>query len=144
MTIAARTARSPSRPLRRDAGRTFDALLEATGQLLAEGGRDVTMADIAARAGALTATAYRHFSNTEDAFTAFYWSRLDRLIDRLERVAVTQISGTARFRAMCRVRVEEAIEQGPAEVHIRSPLGYLQRLYAEDPAVSSLHSVLVA
>lgn len=141
MTSDRRPRGNPARPLRRDSGRTFDALVAATETLLAAKGRDVTMADIAAAAGTSTATAYRYFASTEEAFTAYYWDRLERLITRLEDCGSSTQRAT-HFREMCRIWVEEAILAGPAEVHIRSARGYLERVRDNDPAVSSLHAVL--
>src|SRR3954466_15935276 len=59
-------------PLRRDAARNRERLLTAASELFAERGLDVTLHDIAHRAGVGVGTAYRRFANKEGAIDAAF------------------------------------------------------------------------
>jgi AcrR family transcriptional regulator len=64
------------RPLRRDASRNRDRLLQAARELFAERGLDVPMDDIAERAGVGVGTAYRRFANRDEIIAALFEERL--------------------------------------------------------------------
>jgi len=64
------------RPLRRDASRNRDRLLQAARELFAERGLDVPMDDIAERAGVGVGTAYRRFANREEIIAALFEDRM--------------------------------------------------------------------
>ena len=59
------------RPLRADAARNRQALIDAAQRLLLARGLSVTLDDIAAEAGVNVATAYRHFANKHELIAAF-------------------------------------------------------------------------
>jgi len=67
---------SADRPLRRDASRNRERLLQAARELFAERGLDVPMDDIADRAGVGVGTAYRRFANRDEVIEALFEDRL--------------------------------------------------------------------
>src|SRR3978361_4483 len=67
-------------PLRRDAARNRERLLTAASELFAEHGLDVTLNDIAHRAGVGVGTAYRRFANKDEGIDALFEQRLQEVI----------------------------------------------------------------
>ena len=67
-------------PLRRDAARNRERLLTAASDLFAERGLNVTLNDIAHRAGVGVGTAYRRFANKEEVIDALFEQRLQDVI----------------------------------------------------------------
>src|SRR3954469_18705229 len=70
------------KPLRKDAERNRQRLLTAAGELFAERGLDVTLHDIAHRAGVGVGTAYRRFANKEEVIDAYFEDKLDQVAER--------------------------------------------------------------
>ena len=74
------------RPLRSDAQRNYDRILEVAGEVFAEAGVQASLDDIACRAGVGPGTLYRHFPNREcllAAALADSWQELLRFSERL-------------------------------------------------------------
>lgn len=69
-------ASSTDRPLRRDAERNRQRILEAASALFAERGLDVTLDHVAARAGVGVGTVYRRFANKEQLIDALFEDRI--------------------------------------------------------------------
>jgi AcrR family transcriptional regulator len=67
-------------PLRRDAARNRERLLTAASELFAERGLNVTLNDIAHRAGVGVGTAYRRFANKDEVIDALFEQRLQDVI----------------------------------------------------------------
>src|SRR3954470_12457634 len=67
------------KPLRKDSERNRQHLLSAAGELFAERGLDVTLHDIADRAGVGVGTAYRRFANKEEVIDAYFEDKLDQV-----------------------------------------------------------------
>jgi AcrR family transcriptional regulator len=67
-------------PLRKDAALNRERLLAAAAELFAEQGLDVTLNDIAHRAGVGVGTAYRRFANKEEVIEALFDQRLEEVI----------------------------------------------------------------
>ncbi len=68
------------KPLRRDAERNRQLLLDAARALFAERGLAVTMDDIARRAGLGVGTAYRRFASREELIEALFEQRMHELV----------------------------------------------------------------
>jgi AcrR family transcriptional regulator len=64
------------KPLRRDAERNRQRILEAASELFAERGLDVTLDHVAARAGVGVGTVYRRFPNKEALVDALFEERI--------------------------------------------------------------------
>jgi AcrR family transcriptional regulator len=67
------------RPLRKDAEANRSRLLRAAAELFAERGLQVTLNDIARRAGVGVGTAYRRFANKEEVIDALFEQRLEQV-----------------------------------------------------------------
>src|SRR3954462_1928388 len=68
------------RPLRRDAERTRQRILEAAREAFAEGGLAVTLDEIAHRAGVGVGTVYRRFPDKEELIDALFEERMGELV----------------------------------------------------------------
>jgi AcrR family transcriptional regulator len=71
----------PARPLRADAQRNRDRLLEVAVRAFSQEGPDVTLEAIAKEAGVGIGTLYRHFPTREALVEAAYRNELERLCD---------------------------------------------------------------
>jgi AcrR family transcriptional regulator len=74
---------SPDRPLRADAQRNHDRILAAAGDAFAEHGLEVSMEEIARRAGVGPATLYRRFPSKRELLLAIIEARLAELEPRI-------------------------------------------------------------
>lgn len=70
------------RPLRADARRNRAKVMEVAGQAFAECGTDLTMEELARRAGVGVGTVYRHFPNKETLLDALLADQLASIIER--------------------------------------------------------------
>ena len=66
-----------AKPMRADAQRSLDALLQAAKGLFATAGVDAPIRDIAARAGLGVGTVYRHFPQRSDLIAAVFRREID-------------------------------------------------------------------
>jgi AcrR family transcriptional regulator len=96
------------RPLRADARRNRERVLEAARELFAESGIAVPLDDIAARAGVGPGTVYRHFPTKEALFEAVTEVRLRDLVADARARADADDPGAAFDGFLARM-VEEAI-----------------------------------
>src|SRR5579875_2436717 len=78
---------APERPLRADAARNRQALIDAAQRLFTARGLSVTLDDIADEAGVNVATAYRHFANKQELAVAFLQQKIDEAISVAEAAA---------------------------------------------------------
>src|ERR1043166_3375707 len=77
------------RPLRADARRNRDRLLDAAVRAFSQDGADVTLDTIAKRAGVGIGTLYRHFPTREALVEAVYRNELARLCDAVDGLLET-------------------------------------------------------
>jgi AcrR family transcriptional regulator len=115
------TDSAAARPLRRDAEENRGRLLEAARELFAEAGFEVTMDEIAARAGVGVGTAYRRFANKDELLGALFEERVDELVAVVERALALADpwQGIATF---LRESVElQAGDRGLKELLLSSP-----------------------
>jgi AcrR family transcriptional regulator len=96
------------RPLRADARRNREAVLEAARELFAEHGIAVPLDDIAARAGVGPGTVYRHFPTKEALFEAVTVARVRDLADYARGLADADDPGAA-FAGFLDRLTEEAV-----------------------------------
>ena len=132
---------SPGPALRRDTRQTRDRLLDAVGELLAESGPTFGLPELARRGEVATATAYRHFETVHDAYQQYLLRTVDQLTAALGSVAHSR-TARGRFDRACEKWAEQALDWGPAIVHIRDWRGFLQRLRDRDPAIIALYAAL--
>src|SRR3954454_18164284 len=71
---------APERPLRADAERNRARLLDAARRLFAERGLEVTMDEIAHRAGVGVGTAYRRFGSRDELIGALFEARMEEYV----------------------------------------------------------------
>src|SRR5689334_9580535 len=79
MSASPRSASPDPRPLRRDAARNRQRILQAAREVFAERGLGVTLDDIADRAGVGVGTVYRRFADKEALIDALFEERIDEL-----------------------------------------------------------------
>ena len=89
---------SASKPLRADAQRSLDALLQAAKEVFAVAGVDAPIRDIAGKAGLGVGTVYRHFPQRSDLIAAVF----RREIDACAEAAVELAAENEPFEALRR------------------------------------------
>ena len=90
------------RPLRADARRSIDALLQAAKSVFATSGVDAPVREIAERAGVGVGTVYRHFPQRSDLITAVFRREIDACADAAPAFAAEHEPGEALARWMQR------------------------------------------
>ncbi|WP_026343632.1 TetR/AcrR family transcriptional regulator [Nocardia sp. BMG111209] len=75
-------APSPGRPMRADARRNYERIIECARQAFTEHGPEAPLDDIARRACVGAGTLYRHFPNREALIEAVYRARIEHLAGR--------------------------------------------------------------
>jgi len=75
------------RPLRKDAERNRQRILDAASQVFAERGLEATLDDIADRAGLGVGTVYRRFPNKEALIETLFEQRIEQMIALAEQAA---------------------------------------------------------
>ncbi|WP_225731512.1 MULTISPECIES: TetR/AcrR family transcriptional regulator [unclassified Nocardia] len=88
-------APSTARPMRADARRNYERIVEAARAAFAEHGPDAPLDDIARRAGVGAGTLYRHFPNRDALIEAVYRSSIERLSSYAHELAATHPPETA-------------------------------------------------
>ena len=86
-TTAEKPAAPAPKPLRADAQRNRDRLLEVAAQAFAEAGVDASLEDIAKRAGVGIGTLYRHFPTREHLVEVVYRREVEGLCRAAEELA---------------------------------------------------------
>jgi AcrR family transcriptional regulator len=74
-----------SRPLRRDALRNRELLIQSAREVFAVRGLEASMDDIAHHAGLGVGTAYRHFANKHDLAAAIFDNAVDEIVELAEQ-----------------------------------------------------------
>ncbi|MFG2022617.1 TetR/AcrR family transcriptional regulator [Streptomyces sp. NPDC048825] len=97
-----------NRPLRADARRNRDRLLEVARQAFATEGLSVSLDEIARRAGVGPGTLYRHFPTKEALFEAVVHERLRHLVDEARALSRADDPGAALFTILDRVVADAA------------------------------------
>ncbi|MGW7543079.1 TetR/AcrR family transcriptional regulator [Streptomyces sp. NPDC054770] len=78
------------RPHRKDAARNYDALITAAREAFAERGADVSLEDVARRAGVGIGTLYRNFPTRRDLFESVYADEVNALCRAAVDLAVLE------------------------------------------------------
>lgn len=128
---------SPEPVMRKDAQRTRDRLVTATGELLEASGPDFTLPELARHAGVGTATVYRHFTDTAEAHDEFERYTVNGLVEIIEDLPV-DLPAREYFRRICVAWVRRSQDEVAAARFIRSPQGFLERSGNEEPPLHTL------
>ncbi len=131
-TAAPATAAAPARrPLRADAQRNYDRLIERAREAFTELGGDTSLEEVARRAEVGIGTLYRHFPNRLDLLETIYRGDVDRLCELAHTVTaerdpweamVAWLEEFSAYAATKRVLFQEivAVAGKDAEVFIHS------------------------
>jgi AcrR family transcriptional regulator len=111
------------KPLRRDAERNRQHLLEAARELFAERGLAVTLDDIAHRAGVGVGTAYRRFSSRDELIVALFEERMHDIVSLTQAAFASDDPWTALVDFLTRMAELQAEDRGLKEVLLGSSLG---------------------
>jgi len=116
-----------ARPLRADAKRNTDALLEAALDVFASSGADAPVREIALKAGVGVGTVYRHFPQRSDLIAAVFKREIDACADAAPILAAEHVAGEALARWMRRYADFIGTKRGLASA-----------LHSGDPAFDAL------
>jgi AcrR family transcriptional regulator len=103
------------RPLRADARRNRERVLETAFNAFATEGLSVSVHEIARRAGVGTGTVSRHFPTKEALFEAVFVSRVERLVAMARQLSEAEEAGTAFFSFFAAIVAEGAANRGLAD-----------------------------
>jgi AcrR family transcriptional regulator len=127
-------------PLRADARRNRQRILDAARAAFAEAGRAVPLDEIAARAGVGPGTVYRHFPTKEALFQEIVTDRVEDLVADARRRSADPDPGAAFFGFLTRLGAEAAVKRdtsdaiglpGPVRAAMQDALtGLLERAQA--------------
>jgi AcrR family transcriptional regulator len=108
-------AKAPVRPLRADARRNRERVLETAFDAFAAEGLSVSVHEIARRAGVGTGTVSRHFPTKEALFEAVFVSRVERLVAMARQLSEAEDAGAAFFSFFAAIVAEGAANRGLAD-----------------------------
>jgi AcrR family transcriptional regulator len=111
--VPSRGAPVSAKPLRADARRNRERVLEVAQALFSAGGAAVEMDEIARRAGVGVGTVYRHFPTKEALFSAIVDGTIERLVADARALAKASDPGEAFFEFLSRL-----VERGAAKKHL--------------------------
>jgi len=113
------------RPLRADAERNRKRLLEAAAAVFRERGLDVSVAEIAQRAGVGRGTLFRNFASKEDLITAIVVEHMHEFAARGRALLGSEDPGLALFEflehAIGRQQLDRALFDAVAETFLANP-----------------------
>lgn len=118
---------SMDRPVRADAQRNIDALLQAALAVFTSSGVDAPVREIAEKAGVGIGTVYRHFPQRADLVAAVFRHEIDACADAASVLAAEHGPGEALARWMQRYAAFVATKRGLAAA-----------LHSGDPAFATL------
>jgi AcrR family transcriptional regulator len=121
------TGKNPDRPVRADAKRNLDLLLQAAAKIFATSGVDAPVREIAEKAGVGIGTVYRHFPERSDLVIAVFRHEVDACADAAPVLAASHGPGEALSRWMERYMDFIATKRGLAAA-----------LHSGDPAFDGL------
>jgi AcrR family transcriptional regulator len=134
-----------SRPVRADAQRNTDALLEAALAVFATSGVDAPVRDIAVRAGVGVGTVYRHFPQRSDLVAAVFRHEVDACADAAPVLAAEHGPGDALARWMQRYAAFIATKRGLATaLHSGNPAFDTLPAYFQKRLLPALRTLLEA
>ena len=99
-------------PLRSDARRNRELILAAASDLFAESGADLSIDEIARRAGVGHATIFRRFPTKDDLILAIIEQRMNEMIAALEEAARNDDAWEGLATAMAHIAERQAMDRG--------------------------------
>jgi AcrR family transcriptional regulator len=144
MTTAAVVAGSAekSRPLRRDALRNRQRILEAARELFAERGIEVTLDDIAHRAGLGVGTVYRRFPDRESLVEALFEQSIDEIVEVADRALTMPDAAQGLLRLLTHLAQMQACDRGLRDVMLSTAYGHDRVARARERLVPAIDRVL--
>jgi len=134
-----------SRPMRADAQRSMDALLEAAMAVFATSGTDAPVREIAQKAGVGVGTLYRHFPQRPDLIVAVFQHEVDACADAAPILAAENGPGEALAKWMQRFAGFIAAKRGlAAALHSGDPAFDVLPAYFQRRLVPAVRSLLEA
>jgi AcrR family transcriptional regulator len=131
------------RPLRVDAQRNIDALIEAAKELFMSSGVDVPMKEIADRAGVGVGTLYRHFPLRSDLISAVFKREIDACAAEAPLLAASHPPDTALELWLQRYTEFVATKHGlAAALHSGDPAYLTLRVHFEEQVGPALRMLL--
>jgi AcrR family transcriptional regulator len=127
------------RPLRADARRNRDSVLEAARAAFGAEGSDVSLDEIARRAGVGAGTVYRHFPTKEALFEAVVFDRIGELVEEARILADDPDPGLAFSSFVERLAREGALKRDLVEALAS---GGIRLQVGEAPILRTLIDVL--
>jgi AcrR family transcriptional regulator len=124
----------PARPLRADARRNRDRLIEVAKAMFAEGGAETSLEAIAKAAGLGIGTLYRHFPTRDALIEAVYRNETQNLAEAASQFADT-FSPVEALRAWLRLFVDYIATKQVMSPVLASMVGGPSGLYAESGAL---------
>jgi AcrR family transcriptional regulator len=135
-------AGSTERPLRRDAERNRQRILQAAGEVFAERGLGVTMDDIAERAGVGVGTVYRRFPEKELLVEALFEDRIEELVSLAQQALAEDDPWEALVGFLERSQALQACNRGLKELLLSTRYGH-ERIACVRERMSPLAEALV-
>jgi AcrR family transcriptional regulator len=106
----------PPKPLRADAQRNRERILEAAAEVFADRGLDATLHDVAERAEVGVGTVYRRFPDKEALIEALFEDKVNQLIELAEHASAQPDAWTALIDFMRAIGEQQAQNRGLHEV----------------------------
>ena len=132
-----------SRPVRADAQRNMDALLEAALAVFATSGVDAPVREIAEKAGVGIGTVYRHFPQRSDLIAAIFRHEIDACAEAAPLLAAEHAPGEALAKWLQRYAAFIATKRGLAPaLHSGNPAFEPLRAYFEQRVRPALRTLL--
>jgi AcrR family transcriptional regulator len=124
----------PARPLRADARKNRDRLIEVAKAMFSEGGADTSLEAIAKAAGVGIGTLYRHFPTRDALIESVYRKETQNLAQAAPRLADT-LPPVEALRAWLRLFVDHIATKQVMSPALASMVGGPSELYAESSAM---------
>ena len=126
--------RDPTRPLRADARRNRDRVIEVAKAMFSDGGADTSLEAIAKGAGVGIGTLYRHFPTRDALIESVYRNETQNLAQAARRFAET-LPPVEALRAWLRLFVDHIATKQVMSPALASMVGGPSELYAESGAI---------
>jgi AcrR family transcriptional regulator len=134
-------ATETERPLRRDAERNRQRILQAAGEVFAERGLDVSMDDIARHAGVGVGTVYRRFPSKELLIEALFEDRIGQVVSIAQESLEVDDPWDGLVDFLVRVTEVSSLDRGLKQLLLSSTHGQDRVAYGRDcivPLVDAL------